>query len=161
MPASARLVAASAVAASLFATAPAVSADLYEPPWAHESGSVHYDDQRSADIYRGDAYRGDAYRRDEPRYERYAPPEDFEPAYEPARRADYDACVPREVARDRLQADGWGDFRDFERRGRVVLVQARRPSGRRFDLTIDRCSGEIIEARPLDNFRSYAYRSRY
>jgi len=45
----------------------------------------------------------------------------------------------------------------------VVLVQARRPSGRRFDLVIDRCSGEIIEARPLplDDFRSYAYRSRY
>lgn len=159
MPASARVVAASAVAASLFVTAPAISADLYEPPWAPESGSVHYDDQRSADIYRGDAYRG--Y---EPRFERYAPPEDFEPAYEPARRrADYDPCVPRDVARDRLQADGWGGFRDFERRGRVVLVQARRPSGRRFDLVIDRCSGEIIEARPLplDDFRSYAYRSRY
>jgi hypothetical protein len=41
-----------------------------------------------------------------------------------------------------------------------VLVQAQRPSGRRFDLVIDRCSGEVLEARPLTDERSYAYRSR-
>jgi hypothetical protein len=149
MPASARLAAASAVAASLFVTAPAISADLYEPPWAPEAGSYYYDDQRSADIYRGD----------ERRYDRYVPREELDPPYDSSRRrADYDGCVPRHLARDRLRADGWGDFHDLEPRGRVVLVQARRPSGRRFDLTIDRCSGEIIEARPLDDFRSYAYR---
>lgn len=155
MPASARLAAASAVAASLFVTAPAISADLYQPPWVPESGTVYYDHERSADIYRGDY----DYDGDDARYDRYAPPEDFDPPYR--HRTDYGSCVPRDVARERLRADGWGNFHDFERREQVVLVRARRPSGRLFDLVIDRCSGEIIEARPLYNGRSYAYRSRH
>ena len=57
--------------------------------------------------------------------------------------------MPREAVRDRLLSEGWGDFRAFEPRGRVVMVQARRPSGRLFDLTIDRCSGEVVDARPV------------
>ena len=135
MSASARLAAASAVAASLFAFAPLASAaDLYE----------------------------DGYGEGPPRYERYAvPPADFEPPY-PPRYADRGGpCVPREVVRDRLLSEGWGDFRDFEPRGRVVLVQARRPSGRLFDLAIDRCSGEVVDARPVFGPRAapgpYAY----
>jgi hypothetical protein len=133
MSASARLAAASAVAASLFAFAPVASAaDLYE-----------------------DGY-GQA-----PRYERYAqPPADFEPPY-PPRYTDGAPCVPREVVRDRLLSEGWGDFRDFDPRGRVILVQARRPSGRLFDLTIDRCSGQVVDARPVFGPRAergaYAY----
>ena len=77
MSASARLAAASAVAASLFAFAPVASAaDLYE-----------------------DSY-GQA-----PRYERYAqPPADFEPPY-PPRFTDGGSCVPREVVRDRLLSE--------------------------------------------------------
>ena len=65
MSASARIAAASAVAASFFVLAfPAFSADLYDPP---RTGSA-YDDPRYADIY------GD----DEPE-ERYAEaPEDFD-----------------------------------------------------------------------------------
>lgn len=138
MSASARLAAASAVAASLFASAGLASAaDLYE-----------------------DGYGGP------PRYERYAaPPADFEPPY-PPRYADRGGpCIPREVVRDRLLSEGWGDFRDFEPRGRVVLVQARRPSGRLFDLTIDRCSGEVVDARPVFGPRpepgAYAYGAGY
>lgn len=132
MLASARLAAASALAASLFASAPsAFAADLYE-----------------------DGYG--------PQYsERYAvPPADFEPPYPPAY-AGRGPCVPREAVRDRLLSEGWGDFRDFEPRGRVVLVQARRPSGRLYDLTIDRCSGEVVDARPVFGPRAepgaYAY----
>jgi hypothetical protein len=157
MSASARLAAASAFAASLFAFAlPALSADLYEPS---RSGSA-YDDPRYAEIY------GD----DPPAYDRYGEPpedldepyrprasleeEDFEPPYAPDRYAgSRDACVPRHVVRDRLRAEGWSDFYGFEPRGRVVLVQARRPSGRLFDLTIDRCSGAVVEARPVDGSR--------
>src|SRR5262245_50927530 len=82
------------------------------------------------------------------RYERYAaPPADFEPPYPPPYADRGAPCVPREAVRARLFSEGWGDFRDFEPRGRVVLVQARRPSGRLFDLTIDRCSGEVVDAR--------------
>jgi hypothetical protein len=163
MPASVRLAAASAVVASLFATSlPARSADLYEPP---RYGTA-YDDPRYAEIY------GD----DPPAYERYAEEEEFEAPYPPHRsfkdevfERHYDrrhegrryagrgdGCVPRHIARDRLRDDGWRDFHDFDRRGSVVIVQARRRSGRLFDLTIDRCSGEIIAARPLVGGRSYA-----
>jgi hypothetical protein len=131
MSASARLAAASAVAASLFVFTPiAFAADLYE-----------------------DGY-GQA-----PRYERYAqPPADFEPPY-PPRYTDGGPCVPRELVRDRLLSEGWGDFRDFDPRGRVILVQARRPSGRLFDLTIDRCSGQVVDARPV--FAPRAERGAY
>jgi hypothetical protein len=123
MSAPAWLAAASAVAASLFTyAAPVSAADLYE----------------------------DGYGEGPPRYERYAaPPADFEPPYPPAYAARGAPCVPREAVRARLFSEGWADFRDFEPRGRVVLVQARRPSGRLFDLTIDRCSGEVVDARPV------------
>lgn len=162
MSASARLAAASAVAASLFVLAfPAFSADLYEPP---RTGSA-YDDPRYAEIY------GD----DGPSDDRYAEsPDDFEPPYPP--RAVYndedryeprygehrDGCVPRHVVRDRLRAEGWREFREFEPNGRVLLVQARRPSGRLFDLTIDRCSGEVVDARAIDGGRlgPFAYGPR-
>ena len=134
MSASARLAAVPAVAALLFAFAPPASA---------------------ADLY-GDGY-GQA-----PRYERYAqPPADFEPPYPPRYAHRGGPCVPREVVRDRLLSEGWGDLRDFDPRGRVILVQARRPSGRLFDLTIDRCSGEVVDARPVFGPRAapgpYAY----
>ena len=65
------------------------------------------------------------------------------PAYAEAR------CIPREVARDRLRAAGWRGFHDVDPHDRVVMVKARRPSGRMFELTIDRCSGEVVDARPI------------
>jgi len=161
MSASARHIAASAVAASFLILAlPASAADLYEP----RTGSA-YDDPRYADIYGEDP----------PAYDRYRDPrDDFGPVYPPRpvykhrfyrdferdRYAEGPACVPRRLARERLRDDGWGDFRNLELRRNFVLLQARRPSGRLFDLTIDRCTGEIVEARPLSSGRSYAYGSR-
>ncbi|MDP1911275.1 MAG: hypothetical protein Q8K85_23495, partial [Hyphomicrobium sp.] len=89
--------------------------------------------------------------------DRYADvPEDFEPPYPPPAYAGRDRCVPREVARDRLRAAGWRGFHAVEPRDDVVLVKARRPSGRMFDLTIDRCSGEVVDAKPI-----FGYRPRY
>lgn len=128
MPAYARLAAASALAVSvaLFAV-PAVAADLYEPPY-EEYGE-------------GPPPPGD----------RYVPDDDDG---SPPRFAER-GCVPREVARDRLHDAGWYDFRRLEPRGEVVFVQARRPSGRLFDLTIDRCSGRIVDARPAYGGRYY------
>ena len=41
------------------------------------------------------------------------------------------------------------DAECVEPRDDVVLVKARRPSGRLFDLTIDRCSGEVVDAKPI------------
>ncbi len=127
MSAYARFAAASALAVSFAVLAlPAAAADLYEPP----RGGYGYNDGPPPDQYA-------------------EPPEDFEPPYPPPRYAGRDACVPREVIRDRLQAAGWGDFHAVEPREQVVLIKARRPSGRLFDLTIDRCSGEVVDARPL------------
>ena len=176
---SARLAAAFAVVSSMaFGSAPAFAADLYDPPRAQ---APYYDDPYAADSY-GD--RADT-RSD---YERYSqPPEDFEPPYRPRvavrdpksfdeseiYRRDYveppyeaaegyDGCVPRRVARRRLIRNGWNDFRDLEVRGRVVLIRARSPSGRPFDLTIDRCSGDIVDARPLRPriYNEFAYDRR-
>ena len=69
---------------------------------------------------------------------------------------DATAACPRELARDRLRAAGWRGFHAIEPRDGVVLVKARRPSGRLFDLTIDRCSGEVVDAKPI-----YGYGRRY
>ena len=71
-------------------------------------------------------------------------------------------CVPRAEIRHALKADGWYDFHDVELLGEVALLRARRPSGRLFDLRVDRCSGEIVSARPLDRraYGPYAYGPR-
>jgi hypothetical protein len=126
MPAYVRLAAASALAVSLAVFAlPAAAADLYEPPY-------------------------EGYGEGPPPPEQYADvPDDFEPPYPPQAYAGRDRCIPREVARDRLRAAGWRGFHAIEPRDSVVLVKARRPSGRLFDLTIDRCSGEVVDAKPI------------
>lgn len=69
-------------------------------------------------------------------------------------------CIPREVARDRLRDAGWRGFHAIEPRGGVVLVKARRPDGRMYDLTIDRCSGEVVDAKPLYGRRGYGWGPR-
>ncbi len=125
MSAYARLAAASALAVSLaFIALPANAADLYEPP---------YDEYGEGPPPRGDRYAD--------------VPDDFEPPYPPRFRER--GCIPRDVARDRLRDAGWYDFHALEPREDVVLVKARRGRGRLFDLTIDRCSGQIVDARPL------------
>lgn len=126
MSAYVRLAAASALAVSFaMTTLPAVAADLYEPPY-------------------------EGYGEGPPPRDRYADdvPDDFEPPYPPPRYAGRE-CVPRELARDRLREAGWYDFHALEPREDVVLVKARRGRGRLFDLTIDRCSGQIVDAQPL------------
>lgn len=86
-----------------------------------------------------------------PRYgsykDSYEPRSDWRPAH---RRHVQRDCVPRAFVREELRADGWRDFRDPQPRGSVVVVEARRVrSGRPFELTIDRCSGDVIGAVPL------------
>ncbi len=134
MPAYVRFAAASALAVSFAAFAlPAAAADLYEPPY--------------------DGYQ-EGYGEGPPPPDRYADvPDDFEPPYPPPAYAGRDGCIPRELARDRLRAAGWRGFHAIEPHDRVVLVKARRPSGRLFELTIDRCSGEVVDARPLGGRR--------
>lgn len=69
------------------------------------------------------------------------------------------ACVQSEDVRERLSDRGWQDFHGGQPHGNVVTLRARRPNGRLFELTLHRCSGQIIEARPLEPrpFGPYAY----
>jgi hypothetical protein len=160
------------LAASLMAAAAATgaqAADLYDGPPPPPNRYGAYEDPRYADIYRYPVpppyavpprtyeryaepplprervYRDDAYG-EEPKYlpgpprHSYAEPP---PAYA-------DRCVPREVVKDRLLRSGWHDFHGGDLRGDIAVVRARRPSGRLFELAIERCSGEIVSAHPLE-----------
>lgn len=126
----------------------AKAADLDDGPPPPRYGAP-YDDRRYSDIYRypdrpvppARVYRDEGYP-PPPRYERYS---------------ERGGCVPRQAVRDRLLREGWQDFQEPEVRGEVVTLQARRPSGRPFLLTIDRCSGEVVSARPAYQPGPYAY----
>ena len=73
----------------------------------------------------------------------------------------YGGCVPHEEIRERLLRQGWRDFRDAEERGELATIIARRPSGRPFALTIDRCRGDVVDAQPLgEGDRHFAYGPR-
>jgi hypothetical protein len=73
------------------------------------------------------------------------------------------ACVRSEEVRDSLTDGGWRDFHDGHEHGDVVTLRARRPNGRLFELTLQRCSGRLVEARPLEPrpFGPFAYRNNY
>jgi hypothetical protein len=74
------------------------------------------------------------------------------------------SCVRSEHVRDRLTSEGWRDFHDGKPiNDGLVTLRARRPNGRLFELTLHRCSGEVVEARPLQlrPFGPYAYRQPY
>jgi hypothetical protein len=60
------------------------------------------------------------------------------------------ACARSEEVRGRLNDMGWRDFHGGHERGDVVVLRARRPSGRLFELSLDRCTGEIVEALALE-----------
>jgi hypothetical protein len=77
-------------------------------------------------------------------------------------------CVRSEQVRDRLTAEGWQDFHDGKPASEgLVTLKARRPNGRLFELTLHRCTGEIVETRALHlrpylrPFGPYAYRQPY
>lgn len=65
-------------------------------------------------------------------------------------------CARSEQVRQRLTEMGWQDFHGGQQQGDVVVMKARRPSGRLFELTLQRCSGQIVEVRPLEG-RPYAF----
>ena len=69
-----------------------------------------------------------------------------------------------EQVRDRLTTEGWRDFHDGKPLDEVlVTMRARHPNGGLFELTLHRCTGELLEARPLQlrPFGPYAYRQPY
>jgi hypothetical protein len=142
-------------AVAALAAVPALAADLDHPD------RTPYDDPRYSDIYSHPA--------PQPRYahpvppapvyrdDRYAPPQ-YAPPPPPARQYGGYAgeCTPRENVRLRLENRGWHDFHDAQPMGEVVHIRARRPSGRLFDLTLDRCSGELLAVEQIDGRAAHA-----
>ncbi|KAB2916297.1 MAG: hypothetical protein F9K29_11855 [Hyphomicrobiaceae bacterium] len=155
----------------------AQAADLDDGPPLDRYGSA-YEDPRYADIYRypsrpqysepvpyarppvppAPIYRDDD---DDDRYD-YRGPRRYSYNYNGPRQPYASHCLPREEIRHRLMQDGWRDFRDAQPWGDRATVQARRPSGRLFELTVDRCSGAVVSARPLEAppYGPYAYGPR-
>jgi hypothetical protein len=74
-------------------------------------------------------------------------------------------CARSEQVRRRLTDSGWQDFHDGHQQGDMVVMKARRPNGRVFELTLHRCSGQIVEVRPLEGRPygggPYAFNRRY
>lgn len=149
------LFAAATAALGLAAAMPANSADLHH---GYPPGSA-YEDPRYSDIYRHPTPQPLPPRYSEPYYappaapppfayrepQHYAPP----PPYRNEGRIAGN-CLPRHVIRDRLESRGWHDFHDPQVAGNVAHIRARRPNGRLFDLTVDRCTGEILQAEVID-----------
>jgi hypothetical protein len=136
------------------ATTTARAADLDQGPPPDRYGA--YEDQRYYDMYAHP--QPPAYAPPAPRYG--GPPvppgyvyRDQEGDYR-GRHAyaepPYGRCAPREEIRERLLHEGWRDFHDAEERGEFATIIAHRPNGRPFALTLERCSGEVVDARPLD-----------
>jgi hypothetical protein len=103
-------------------------------------------------VYRDEEDEREGYR-DPRRYSRadpypYARPPYASP-YGPSYGPSASRCLPREQIRQHLLHHGWAELVDTELRGGLAVVHARRPSGRQFALTIDRCTGEVVDARPL------------
>ncbi len=167
-----------AAALGILAITSAHSADIYDQ-YAPRTASP-YDDPRYGDVFTHPAPPQPRYA--EPRYEQppyVEPPREryyshnqrdrygyLEPM-NPPRHSNYGApvaphCVPRGEIRRSLVNEGWNDFRELELQGQLALINARRPSGQLYALRVDRCSGEIIGAKPLyDRPVPYAYRERY
>jgi hypothetical protein len=73
-------------------------------------------------------------------------------------------CVRSEQVREQLTSLGWSDFHAGQKQGdSLVTLRARRPSGRLFELTLHRCSGQLVDAAPLEprRFGSYAYKAPF
>jgi hypothetical protein len=107
-----------------------------------------------------DAYRrGDdqgAYANEQPLPWRGSTKDDGYPVPQPPPRAEYEpprraqpACLSTVGLRDALNQQGWHAFSDVERRGSVALMSARSDRGRRYDLQVDNCTGDVIEAHPV------------
>jgi hypothetical protein len=160
--------------AAAAATTGARAADLDEAVPPDRYGA--YQDPRYADMYAHPAPPAYVPPPGGPRYWGPPPPPpdvdrdyggDYERPYGGERRYSYGpppapygrGCAPREHIKQRLLSEGWGEFRDGEVTGAFATVTARRPNGRLFALTLDRCSGDILSARPIEEhpYGPYAY----
>jgi hypothetical protein len=152
----------------------ASAADLYNTYPSPRTGSA-YEDPRYADLYgtpppppsRYEERYAPSYK--PPHEHRYSHPVPSEPIYPDRTPRQYSevypspraySAGPRCLAKDEisynLERDGWREFHDPQVIDRgTAYVKARR-QGRMFQLKLDRCSGDIIAARPIDQRGPYA-----
>ena len=62
-------------------------------------------------------------------------------------------CQRPPQIRTQLKRQGWWDFHGLRRSGENVAVRARRPNGTVYQLTIERCTGRVLKARPVEEGR--------
>lgn len=117
--------------------------DVYRPPYG-EPGMRDRDGYlREMDPPRGGERYG--YRGERPYAEG---PYAAVPPYADGRRSG--GCLPREVIRDQLERQGWAEFQDADLRGNIAYLRARRVNGRWYDLTLNRCSGQVLDMHAAD-----------
>lgn len=157
---------------------PAPAADLYGEDYRSRDGA-EYDDpgysgesrDYSGQYNDGQDNRDYNYRdEDEQNYRyrgsskdgQYLTPMNRPPRYAQDSWQGRNGCTPRWQIRDRIQSDGWRDIRRLRVAENFVILRAVRPSGRAFDLKVDRCSGEIVDRRPayMGQFGRYAPQNR-
>ena len=137
----------------------------YQGGRAHVDNGDYDDDDNDAPRYaERDDYQPYAGGKDWDRRGEYLrpmpPPTRFVERYD-APRYSGPQCAPRHEIRRELIRDGWSEFEEVELRDRVAVVTARRPNGEAYRLKIDRCSGQIVAAKPLRSTHdSYAWRRR-
>jgi hypothetical protein len=163
------------LAAGLLAAAvsPARAADIDGVPPPPNSGpyGYYYDDPRypkapPPSYYDDDDDDDDRFRGPPParKYSHVPPPKYAVPPPKYGAPPPGKTCVRSEQVRERLTSQGWHDFHDGQPVGQsLATMRARRPNGQLFELTLHRCTGEIVEARPLQlrPFGPYAYRQPY
>lgn len=152
---------AAAASALAIAAGPALTADL-----DYGTKDTPYDDPRYSDIYRHPAPPPPRYAAPYPpppvyREQRYTGPQPPPPHYVPDQRPRYegryhDECLPQQTIRARLEHRGWFDFHDPKAAGNLVHIRARRSNGQLYDLTVDRCSGQVLGAELIDSRSAYA-----
>jgi hypothetical protein len=57
-------------------------------------------------------------------------------------------CLSKYGIRESLNRQGWHEFANVEIRGDVAYMIARNDNGRAFDLQVDSCNGDVVEAHP-------------
>ena len=152
------LVALASLGVSSLANAADLYGERYEPGDTGEYDRPYYsgEDKRYADTERYD-YND---QRDETYDEgQYAPRRSYKdgdylpPVNRPPRFADGDwrtrqGCAPRWQIRQDMRNNGWRQIYRLRVLPGAVVFRASRPSGRTYDLKLDRCTGAVIASRP-------------
>lgn len=138
---------------------PAVAADIgdeegYEEPRAADVSP--YDDPRYAYMY-GRSQRPTLPYPDGPPLRRYDGPYNAPRAAVP-----YHPCMSRPEIRRHASLQGWDVLRWQDiTRTTATFVAERRVDGRIFDVTVDRCSAQLLAVSPVRaRYESYAWRRR-